>query len=164
MIPEILTLDELNVIGMGSTFVSILAPESNSQQVIPALWDQFVQRSDELPAIDGPVQLGVCMTPPDGTEAANNDTFYYLACVEANDDESVPEGMSRHRVPAGRYAKFTHIGPITQLGESMQQIHRSWLRDANLKASESRPVIEWYDARFNPTGTDSELDIYIPID
>jgi len=76
----------------------------------------------------------------------------------------VPEGMITEKFPAQKYAVFTHIGRLNNLGETFQYIYQDWLvNNSRYERVPFAPEFEWYDQRFNANSDDSELDLYVPI-
>ncbi|KKL10041.1 hypothetical protein LCGC14_2559820, partial [marine sediment metagenome] len=88
----------------------------------------------------------------------------YIVCNEVSQVEEVPEGMITETFPAQKYAVFTHIGKLNNLGETIRYINGEWL--PNNSTYERVPYgieFEYYDQRFRLNSDDSELDLYIPI-
>lgn len=164
MQPIIKRLDELTVIGLAATFISIRSPEANNFEVIPALWDRLIGRIDEIPGRREHVSLGLCCPLPPQIERSHPDEFYYIAGFPVDATGPVPDGMVMRRVAAGRYAMFTHRGPLGELGATVDYIYGTWMPTAKREpGNHDRPDIEWYDERFDPASTTSEIDIYVPI-
>lgn len=159
MQPIIKFVDEKKVVGMGTKFISILSPDNN-QTVIPALWCQYLPRSQEIKSRISYADLGVCFEP--GGEKSHPDECFYVAGTEVKNADEVPEGMMAMTIPAGQYAVFTHKGSIDKLGFTMKYIYGSWLPKSGHKLRDA-PDMEIYDQRFKPASEDSELDVYIPI-
>lgn len=69
-------------------------------------------------------------------------------------------------VPEATYAVITQRGALfdkkTGIGAMMRQVIDDWLPHSGYKRA-STPDLEWYDERFSPEGSDSQMDIYIPI-
>ena len=99
------------------------------------------------------------MSAPTSTDPAAG-PFRYTAGVETDADAPVPEGMVRVAVPGGRFAVFTHRGPISTFGTTLEEI---WLRAipaAGLTPS-GAPDFELYDERFDsPSG---EFEVWVPV-
>jgi AraC family transcriptional regulator len=89
--------------------------------------------------------------------------FMHLVGYPVSSAEDVPEGMSCKQVPAHKYAKFTHKGPISTLGNTYNEIFMQWMSSSGEKYDPSGCDLEWYDERFKHEEKDSEFDIYVPI-
>ena len=154
MEPRIAHRTAFNVVGMAERFT----PATSSR--IPELWTRFVARIDEVPHRRGVETYGVCVDadPASGEEAG----FTYVAGVEVERIESVPDGMIALTVPAGRYAVFTHEGHISRLKDTVKQIWGRWL-PASPYGLVRRPDFEQYDARWDPQTGLGEIDVWVPI-
>lgn len=161
MEPVFKKLSEFKVVGLGDKFVSILSPEKNNHIVIPALWDNYLSRKNEIQKIVTDVDFGVCL-PIEDKHKSHPDECLYLACAEVQNFNSVPDGMIIRVIPTGEYAVFTHVGQLDKLDHTMNYIYGSWLPKSGKKLREA-PDLELYDSRFNPNSDKSEFDIYIPI-
>jgi AraC family transcriptional regulator len=155
MEPRIVTRDAERVIGMGGAF------EQGAHQAIGKLWDRFLPRKEEIDN-SRPYAVGLC-TPkhPDiATNAA--DQFVYIAGVPVADSTPAPKGMVACELTGGRYAVFTHKGPIADISHTLNYIWGTWLAKGEYEHRDA-PDFELYDDRFNPDSADSEFDFYIPI-
>jgi len=88
----------------------------------------------------------------------------HIVANEVSKVDNVPDGMIAEKIPAQKYAIFTHIGKLNNIAETFQYIYEDWL--VNNSRYERVPFafeFEWYDQRFNLNSDDSELDLYIPI-
>jgi AraC family transcriptional regulator len=164
MEPDIIHLDTLHVVGLSNRFISILAPEANNFEVIPALWDRFNARQGEIQGARQGVSLGLCLCEDDPSESENTGELSYLAgcLLETEPTEPLPEGMRAISIAPGQYARFTHQGELDKLQHTMSYIHLTWLPRSGYQLDQ-RPEIEWYDSRFKPDQADSAFDIYIPL-
>jgi AraC family transcriptional regulator len=162
MEPKFIELPEKKVVGMGAKFVSILSPDRNNFNVIPALWGQFMQRIGELKHRSGESCFGLVEAVPEPESKSHNDELFYIACAEVSDFDSVPPGMIHRVIPAGRYACFTHKGKLDRLEHTMNFIYGSWLPKSEVQLRDA-PHLELYDRRFIPDSDKSEFDILLPI-
>jgi len=162
MQPKTITMREKKVVGVAGRFISILSPDKNNDVVIPRLWDEFIQREGRIVHRSGAVNIGLCQAIPDD-QPKHPEECLYVACTEVTAFDSVPEGMSAHVIPAGRYAVFTHKGKLDQsLEHTYNYIYGSWLPRSGEELRDA-PDLELYDERFKFGSDDSEVDIYIPI-
>ncbi len=95
-------------------------------------------------------------TPPDQLRSDAGLTFPAGA--------QLPKGLEEHRLPAGRYARTTHIGPYEDLGDVWARFMGEWL-PANAERVRNSPSYEIY--RNTPaTVPKDELktDLYVPLE
>ncbi len=149
MEPEYVELEPFRVIGMASWFT----PETMKQ--IPELWDRFVKRMDAVEPSDPTVSYGICSGDPDG--------FFYMAGVPVSGLDSVPQDMVGKIVGGGRYARFVHSGPVSEIGKTMDYIWGTWLPRSGEEPDRERNDFERYDDRFDPATMSGEIEVYLPL-
>ncbi|MGZ9583750.1 GyrI-like domain-containing protein [Paenibacillus marinisediminis] len=141
MEPIIYEFQEIKIIGIGNI----------GEPVNPAdVWPVLFTRIEEVPDRKNSHEtLGVIKRNEHG----------YLAGVQVEELNAVPEGMSSYIIPAGRYASMTHKGPLSKINETFETII-SWLSVMN---HEQYDIVcfEVYDDRFKGEDEDSEFDMYI---
>jgi AraC family transcriptional regulator len=71
-----------------------------------------------------PVMLGVYYDDPETTPAAELRSQAALVIAE---DAKIPAELAEGRIPGGRYAVTTHIGPYEQLGDVWARFMGEWL-------------------------------------
>ncbi len=125
----------------------------NENQEIVGLWDAFMKRYQEVKGIHTQIMYGLCYDYEEGG------AFSYLAAVEVDEMESMPEGMKLMSIPARTYAVFTFSDHLSKIGEFWDKIYAEYLPANNLKP-EFGMSFELYDERFGKSG---EFDIYVPI-
>jgi AraC family transcriptional regulator len=154
MEPKIVEMDAMTVIGMESV-------GKHEQGEIPALWETFNPRRDEIAHKREPlVALGVC------GEMRADGSFSYVAGYPVDRVEDVPAGMVVKEIPPATYAVFTHHGPLFgvehDLSATYCAIYQQWLPRSGYTHA-GTPSFEWYDERFIFGDARSEMDIYVPI-
>ena len=157
MKPKIVSREAMTVVGL--EYVG-----KNEQREIPALWDIFWKRHQEVRDKTQPgVALGVC------GDVREDGAFSYVAGFQVQQAKEVPEGMVVKQVPAAKYAVFTHRGSLSDVENGLDStyaaIYREWLPASGYEQADS-PDFELYDERFvfgQPQQPQSEMDIYIPI-
>jgi AraC family transcriptional regulator len=162
MEPKFIELPQKKVVGLGAKFVSILSPDKNNFNVIPALWGQFMSRIGELKNRSGQECFGLVEMLPEGEDKSHNDEMFYIACAAVSDFSVVPAGMIKRTIPPGKYVCFTHKGKLDRLEHTMNFVYGSWLPKSNVRLREA-PHLELYDRRFIPDSNKSEFDILLPI-
>jgi AraC family transcriptional regulator len=124
--------------------------------VIPGQWHRFHQTIDNVPARIGKVEYGVCCN---GDDAGN---FDYIAGVEVADFSDLPREFGRVRIPAQKYAVFTHSDHISTIRRTINTIWNHWLPASGHEVADA-PNFERYDERFDPVTGDGGLEIWVPI-
>jgi AraC family transcriptional regulator len=114
----------------------------------------------DVPLRRGGHTLGLCIAAESG--AAQEVGFTYVAGVEVERLERVPDGLTAVSVPANTYAVFTHTGHISRLSDTVRQIWGRWL-PASPYRHVPAPDFEWYDERWDPQTGEGAIDIYVPI-
>lgn len=75
----------------------------------------------------------------------------------------LPGGLEEHRLPSGRYAHATHIGPYERLGDVWARLKGEWI-PANGQRIANSPSYEIY--RNTPTDTPEDqlrTELYVPL-
>lgn len=78
-------------------------------------------------------------------------------------DARVPEGLIEITVPAGRYARTTHVGPYETLGHAWGRLMGEWLPSSGQQPADGASY-ELY--RNNPSNTkpqDLITEMYVPL-
>ncbi|MCX7708387.1 MAG: AraC family transcriptional regulator [Clostridia bacterium] len=154
MEPKIIFDKEFKIVGIKAA----VKPGSSS---IADLWGKFGSGRAEIRNPANPeVTLGLCEYMPNITEDSE---FNYCACVEVNDLEGIPEGMTAKTIPPSKYAVFTHKGSMFGLKNTFDFIYGTWFPESGYELAE-RDTIEWYDSRSSDfSSPDYAFDIYIPL-
>jgi len=87
-------------------------------------------------------------------------TFDYMAALEVEDVDTIPEGAEVLTIPAQEYAVFETN--LTTLMETIHSIYNEWLPRSDYKRGHG-PEFELYEADFEPEGPNSTLYLYIPV-
>lgn len=157
-------LPETFVMGYGANFICIMSPAHTNDKVIPPLWNKLFSNLDLIKDRRSTRTMGYCI-PLNNTLKKNHqaDECFYMACVEVAAEQEPPKGMEVRRVPAGKYAMFTHKGKLNSLEHTLRYIYGPWLLKSKAVLRDA-PDLEVYDHRFSENSSDSEFDIYIPIE
>ena len=124
---------------------------------IPRQWAEFAALL-ELPGQQGRTTYGVvCGNDPE------QQSFEYMTAVEVADLAAIQPPLGRMRVPAQRYAVFTHRGHVSGLRETWAAIWSDWLPRSGEHAANT-PDFERYDpARFDARTGTGEIEIWFPV-
>lgn len=157
MEPNMVQRGEETVVGMGGSF------SEEPFKEISKLWDDFNKREGEIAHQKPGYALGVCMKSHPDCPLKPGDSIVYMAAKPVSKVENVPHGMIVQKIPASKYAVFTHKGPLSDLPQTIRYIWGTWVpRNSELHKKDA-PDFELYDERFNPETLDGEFDIYIPV-
>ncbi|HKS19851.1 MAG TPA: AraC family transcriptional regulator [Bradyrhizobium sp.] len=123
---------------------------------IPNQWQKFHHKQAEIPDRVGKIAYGVCCN---GDDSGN---FDYIAGVEVSDFSDLPREFSRVRIPAQRYAVFTHSEHISTIRRTVNTIWNHWLPASGLCVADA-PNFERYDEKFDPATGNGGLEIWVPV-
>ncbi|MCA1491930.1 AraC family transcriptional regulator [Sinorhizobium alkalisoli] len=130
----------------------------NRTEGIPSLWQRFNTYFGNIPGQRGNVAYGVCTH----ADAATG-SFRYMAAVEVEDSDSLPNGFSTLKLPKQRYAVFLHRGHISAISNTAQHIFGSWFPQSGLEHGQTPDLIERYDERFDPETGQGVVEMWVPI-
>jgi AraC family transcriptional regulator len=123
---------------------------------IPAQWQAF-RELGAVPGQRGSTTYGVvCGSTPETR------TFEYMCAAEVAAFEALPRELGRMRIPAQRYAVFTHRGHVSGLRATWDAIWQDWLPRSGQHPADT-PDFELYDERFDPRTGSGEIEIWFPI-
>ncbi|MCP3944648.1 MAG: AraC family transcriptional regulator [Desulfobacteraceae bacterium] len=158
MIPEIKEKNDFKVIGLRYF-------GTNSNNEIFALWHQFFQQTDKIENIAQVRHFyGICSSSKTDLGGSKGKMeFEYIAGAIVTTLDVIPAGMVGRKVLGGKYAVFTHKGPISCLQDTYKYIYGEWATKGGYTILGTLDF-EFYNEKFDPSGSeDSELYIYIPI-
>src|SRR5215210_5362857 len=130
---------ELLIAGLGSTF------DSKTATGIAELWQKFAPSMGSVAGQRGKMAYGVVQG-----SAGGSDSFQYLAGVEVSDAAAVPVEFACARLPAHRYAVFTHYGHSSKIRDTMHAIFTDWLPTSGRQHVMPPDFFERYDERYDP--------------
>ena len=163
--PTFVELPAFSLVGPAATFIAAMSPDSNNLEIIPPLWAGFKQRFRDIMAVyemPRPNQAwGACRCLP-AVQRSREDELEYLAGVEISGDAPVPNGLVRWEVPARRYARFIHRGPIDTFTETVGYVFGSWFPRSGFEPTMD-VELELYDERFDPGSEESVLEYYVAL-
>ncbi len=126
--------------------------------VIPQAFESFRSRMSEIPEATS-VTAALYATGDTAPQRESMQTFYVGVIVDhAN---FIPQGMELVMIPDREFAQITHVGPVSNIGNSYMVLE-SWISSRGYKQV-SDWIVELYDERFNPVASDSEMEIYTPV-
>jgi Uncharacterized protein conserved in bacteria len=122
---------------------------------IPAQWQRFQPHLGNVPGQVGAVAYGLRYNSDDtGLD--------YLCGVEVGEFSQLPPELNRVRVPANRYAVFTHSGHISTIRSTWYTIWNKWLPKSGHQLADA-PDFERYGADFDARTGRGDVEIWVPI-
>jgi Uncharacterized protein conserved in bacteria len=122
---------------------------------IPAQWQRFAPYIGNVPG-----QVG---TDAYGVRFNSDDTGLDYACgVEVSDFSRLPPDLCRVRVPANRYAVFTHSGHVSAIRSTWYAIWNKWLPKSGHQLADA-PDFERYGKEFDAKSGSGEVEIWVPL-
>jgi predicted transcriptional regulator YdeE len=123
---------------------------------IPTQWKRFASHIGKVPGQIGHASYGVCWKYKPGYG------FDYLSGVEVNDAAGLPADFSQVRLPAVKYAVFTHRKHVSLIPEALDAIWRKWLPNSGHQAADA-PSFERYTETYEPATGMGGFEIWIPL-
>jgi AraC family transcriptional regulator len=121
---------------------------------IPAQWQRFTPYLGNVPGQIGGVAYGLRYNSDDSG-------LDYMCGVEVGEFSQLPPELSRVRVPANRYAVFTHEGHISQIRSTWYTIWNTWLPKSGHSLADA-PDFERYGENFDGRTGLGDVEIWVP--
>jgi len=160
--PRIEIYPRVHLVGLGTTFASILSGEDTARQAIGALWGRLHERVAEITAREPGVFYGWTWFLPPGLRS-REDELGYVAGVEVASGAPVPEGMVSVEASEGLYAVFEHRGPLVTFHALILWIYREWLPSSPYRGN-GRGDLECYDEGWKHDGEDSVFEFRVGVE
>lgn len=155
--PVIVQREGFVVIGL-KTVTTVKA--SIEHGAIKRLEASLFKRSIDIPNRVGRTKILVQIYPPNGYFGYHTSYTVLLGYTVENLD-AIPEGMAGYEIPAGQYAKVTHVGDEAWISKTYSFIYRHWLP----RRQRTPPTFDYevWDTRYIPGQVQSQIDIYVPL-
>ncbi|HEX2877638.1 MAG TPA: helix-turn-helix domain-containing protein [Polyangiaceae bacterium] len=155
--PELYDQKPLLLVGLRTLFYSVDSEKNNIGELLPPLWNAFLERLSHIPNKVPGVCYGIVRQ-----EAADSERLEYHAAIEVTSVGVLPAGLVSVEVPAGRYARFEHRGRASGIDHTVSYAYAGWLAQSGHRHSYA-PDLEIYGERYHPTNDDSVFHYAIPI-
>lgn len=152
MVPDIIEQPTMKVVGIASQY-------DDGDLSLPKLWSAFRPYRDKIPNRVGSDFFGIY---ENYEESEDNTTFVYVCSAQVANFDEVPDGMITRELEAQTYARFTHIGPLAKLEDTLRYIWGSWLPKSDYEYAE-KPDFELLPAGFNDADPNNHIYLNIPI-
>jgi AraC family transcriptional regulator len=149
--PRFVDGDELVVAGICRRHNAQTAPSG-----IPVPWRRFASLMHRIPGRIEGFTYGV------RCNADDHGNLDYVCAVEVADLGKLPAEFHRVRIPAQRYAVFTHPTNVSEVRRSFHTIWNRWLPASDCEIVEA-PDFERYDHRFDPATGEGGFEIWVPV-
>ncbi len=157
LIPEIATRPAMHVVGLSTCFYSVDSDKNNIGQRLPAVWEAFLARLNEVSRAVQGCCYGVVQPTSD-----RDDLLDYVAAIEVEALIERPEHMVERVVPAATYAIFSHRGYPQEIDRTVDYIYSTWLLQSGRRHS-GGPDLEIYGEGYQADSAASEFYYAIPI-
>ncbi len=155
---ELVIQPEMTIVGLQTPFYGSESDKNNIGDKLPGLWDDFVDRADEvMNAVDGDFYGVVSQVSDDDAEL-----LLYHAGVEVSDEAPLPIDMCKVVLPESRYARFVHRGDPLGLDRTVNYVYSTWLAQSGYSHSNGADL-EIYGEGYIPGSDDSVIHYAIPI-
>ena len=123
---------------------------------IPSQWQRFLPHLGSIPGQVGHNTFGVHWN---SDEEGN---FDYLCGVEVSDFSRIPPELARVRIPAQKYAVFSHREHVSTIRTTWTTIWNRWLPESGHELVDA-PDFERYGAEFDARSGSGLLELWVPI-
>ena len=130
--------------------------DCESSKAIPAQWQRFAPHIGNIAGQVGWTAYGV------RHNCDEDGNFDYTAGVEVASFSALPSEFGRVRIPAQRYAVFSHADHVSTIRRTIVTIWNKWLPGSGLQVADA-PDFERYGESFDPRTGMGGLEIWIPI-
>lgn len=109
---------------------------------------------------DCPTMLAIYHDDPETTPEAELTSD---AAIVVPADAKIPAGLVEQRVPGGRYATTTHVGPYEQLGDVWARFMGQWLPKSGERLAESMSYEIYRNTPMDVPKEKLKTEIYLPL-
>lgn len=155
--PELYAQPSLVLVGKRTLFFSVDSERNNIGEQLVPLWKGFLSRLSDIEHRVGDCCYGVVRQ-----EAPGSERLEYHAATAVTAVGKLPEGFVAFQLPAAKYAKFAHRGPVQDVDHTVNYAYSSWLAQSGHRHTYA-PDLEIYGADYHPTSPDSVIYYAIPI-
>ena len=151
--PRFIDGEPLLIVGLRGYFTAA------SWEGIPAQWQRFGSYLDKIPGRIDNTAYGLCFQKPDGID--------YISGVATSSAGNLPSEFGSVKIPAQRYAVFSHPEHVSKLQNTLDYIWHRWLPSSGKKVAAAEPgapdFFERYGKDFDPRTGMGDIEVWIPI-
>lgn len=145
------------MVGVRTRGFGVDSEKNNFADKLHRLWGGFLPRMGEIPAARPGTAYGIIKPVSE-----HGEELEYVAALEVERVDSLPEGMVRVDLPEARYATFTHRGHLQRLDQTVNYIYSSWLTRSGLRHSYGADL-EVYGPSYQHDSEESLVFYSIPV-
>ncbi|WP_323944856.1 AraC family transcriptional regulator [Aeromonas hydrophila] len=139
--------------GVKGQIRGLFAAAPDFQQTVPAIW-RALRTAGGLPP--GQERVGVVDVSGAG------ESLPYWAGSVMEEGTSLPAGLARLPVPAQTYAVLSHVGPVSQLGQTLNWFILHWLPSSGYRGLDGFEL-ERYAPDFDGNQPDARMEYWLPV-
>jgi AraC family transcriptional regulator len=126
---------------------------------LPLQWQQFQQYLGHIDGAIGNAAYGIV-----GDMREGRDDFEYFTTVEISGAGLLPKEFETTRIPARRFARFTHRGHISTIRSTIGAIYEQWPPRLGRTSTGNFGFIEYYGPDFDPVRGEGTVEIWLPVE
>jgi AraC family transcriptional regulator len=130
----------------------------NAPEGVPTQWARFNPYLGSIATANPEAAYGVATSMFSG-----GDSFLMLTGLEVRDVSDLQPELTALRLPAQRYAMFTHRGHISAIRTTIHTMINRWLPESGMELSGNPDLIERYGMEFDPESGMGEVGIWLPV-
>lgn len=139
---EVVAREEMTVAG-----VLVHATWQRLWEDVPKAWRRVFQRAAELEALQAGPFIDVSLGMVDSA-------YLQLVGLPLRDGAPVPEGFQAVHIPAQKYLRCRHVGPVSTIADSFGAMY-TWAKQHNLELGEFK-----LDIGYQPSGDETEHGLF----
>ena len=107
-----------------------------------------------------PTMLAIYHDDPEATPQAE---LRSEAAIVVPEGRPLPPELTELRIPAGRYARATHVGPYTLLGDAWARLMGEWLVQSEHRVGSAMSYEIYRNTPLTAAPSELRTDLYLPI-
>jgi AraC family transcriptional regulator len=146
--------------GRSLTIAGLAERHGNDRpEEVPAQWQRLAPFIEHIPHATGPrCAYGVVVGLFFG-----GDSFQYLNGIEVSAIHDLEPELTALRLPAQRYAAFTHPGHVSKMRQTVHTIFSRMADELGLDFGDFPNFVEYYGPRFDPEAGEGDVEIWVPL-
>jgi AraC family transcriptional regulator len=132
---------------------------NDKPEEVPAQWQRLTPYLECMPhAVGDGAAYGVVIDL-----FFNAESFQYLNGLAVTAVHDLPPELTALRLPAQRYAAFTHPAHVSKMRQTVHTIFARSIDEHDLDVGDFPNFVEFYGPRFDPEAGEGEVEIWVPL-